>query len=129
MNCPICYQDYQPGDRLVANKTETFVFKPATVEDVPIFTVDQHGNPREVSAGASLSPDELRELRKDHQKTEVATLFLTYREGELPNNIFNVRHAFCAVQKTAGVGGTHHPLVKHAIRFQRNIRRTHGFAA
>lgn len=121
MNCPLCHRDYVGGERLIANKTETFTFKPATVDDVKIYTVGPGGERKEVSAGATLSPDELKELRKDHKKTEVATVFISYREGAMPEGLFNVRHAVCVVQRTAV--NKNHPMLKHAMRFQRMAKR------
>ena len=106
-HCAICREDFAENDRLVFNKKETFVFKPADVPD----TVN----------AAKVSSDELLESRKEHLRTEVATVFHLYGRAEIPDVAFNVRHVRCGLQDTAA--GYVHPLLKHSIRYQRSAVR------
>lgn len=112
MNCAICREGFIHGDRLVANSMETFLFKPASVDEKTY----------------KLSEDAM--VRQGYKKTEMATQFITFDETRPPEDVFNVRHALCSVQRTGTVLNGVHPIAKHAIRYQRSIlRRSHGFAA
>jgi len=88
---------------------QTFIFKPADIKDSV--------NP------AHVSPDELRESRKAYKKTEMATHFIKFSGRIRRNDLSNIRHTACAVIKTGILPSHAHPLMKHSIRFQRNVGR------
>lgn len=120
MNCQGCHQPIEGKDPIIYGVRETFVFKPADVEDEPAI-IDGKDGPREVNAAAILSPDALRESRKDHLRQEIATVFSSANEP-LREGAFNVRHSWCAQQVQSTGSIRPHPIYKHAIRFQRRAR-------
>lgn len=109
MNCVMCHEDFEDGERIIANVKETFIFKPANVPD----TV----NP------AKVSDAELLESRKEHVRTEVGTVYATVGKATLPEGAFNLRHLHCGILRTAQASNGAHPVLKHAIRFARTQRR------
>lgn len=109
-SCRICQENFLDSDRVVFNTRESFVFKPAHVED----TVN----------AAKVSADELRDSRKEYTRVEVATNFVYWKDDlELPRESWNFRHQDCEPTHTgAGPAGAH-PRTKHAARFARGIAR------
>ena len=124
--CAVCHEPLEIDDRVVFNKRETFIFKPANVDDVKIYQPDGKGGVREVNAAAVLSPDALAETRKDYKKTELATVYARFGKEPLPEGAINVRHAQCGVHRTGAALTGAHPLSKHSIRFSRGIKRGGG---
>lgn len=124
MNCSVCRNELQNGERVVYSHRETFIFKPANVPDVPM---TRRVGDKEISvpAAAVLSPQELMETRKEHTRTEVATTYIVFGSAEIPPLAFGVRHQDCVIRTASGVGG--HGVSKHAIRWQRGQagRRMH----
>jgi hypothetical protein len=123
MKCATCPQEFLNGERITANVKETFIFKPAHVPDVKMYEPDGKGGVRELNAAAVLTPEALAASRKDHTRTAIATIFLTYGMAELPEGAFNPRHLYCGVMRTAEVRSGSHAIDKHAIRFSRTMRR------
>lgn len=115
MNCVRCQQPIQDGDRVIANERRTFIFKPANVQDPEIF--DENG--KRINLAAVKSPDEMRQLRQDHTRTTVATIFAVFGKEPLPESAFHVRHDYCDVQRTGSASGNPQVAAKHAIRFSR----------
>lgn len=109
MNCPICHQEFESGDRAQANVVQTFIFKPADVAD----TV----NPAQVSEA------ELLESRKEHKRTAIGTVFFDFGVVPVPEGAMNIRHVGCVVQKTGSATNGKHPANKHQIRYERSIHR------
>lgn len=126
MNCAICHDALEQNDRVMFNKRETFIFKPADVPDVKIFQPDGRGGVREVNAAAVLTPDALAESRKDYMKTVMATVYAIVGKDPLPEDAISVRHVHCGVPHTAAIHTGAHPVTKHAIRFSRGIKRSGG---
>lgn len=115
MCCAICHVPLEKNDRVVFNRHETFICKPAHVQDEPGI------NP------ALLTPDELAESRKDHKRTALATVYASYGIDPLPESVINVRHVYCGVQKTGESHSGAHPVTKHAVRYSRMMpRRMNG---
>ncbi len=122
--CAGCFQEFVNGDKLVAYSMETFVFKPAHIEDPEVFEKKEDGTMVKVNLAAVKDPDYLRELRKEHQKTERATHYITYQEDQpLPSNLFNIRHVICSIMRTGAATNRNHPLVKHSVRYGRAALR------
>lgn len=107
--CALCHLEFQEGDKVVADSCETFIFKPAEIPDKV--------NP------ARVTPDELRTSRKDYKKTVIGKQFVTYHADTEYPNAFNFRHVVCDVQRTGAMSNQVHPLVKHAIRYNRSFAR------
>ncbi len=116
MNCSVCRNELQNGERVVYNHRETFVFKPANVPDVPM-TRRVGDRVLPVPAAAVLSPQELLESRKEHTRTEVATSYILFGATEIPAMAFGVRHQDCVQRTGSGTGGA--GVNKHSIRWQR----------
>lgn len=114
MKCAQCGNELELDNRFMFNKRETFVFKPAHVQD-------QMG-----IRAAAISPEELRESRKEHLKTEIATVYATWGKEPVPEGAWNFRHVACGVVRT-GSADNLHPAQKHQIRFSRMMPgRLHG---
>jgi hypothetical protein len=126
MNCSICTQEFIDGERIIANVRETFVFKPADVPDVKMYEPNGKGGLREVNAAAVLSPEALRESRKEHLRTEMGIVFAIFGKATLPEGAFNLRHSHCGVIRTGEARTGEHPLTKHQIRYSRQIRKSGG---
>ena len=109
MNCVSCHEEFEDGERIIANVKETFVFKPADVPD----TIN----------AAEATPEELLESRKEHTRTAVGTMYATVGKATLPEGAFNLRHLHCGILRTAQASNGAHPVLKHAIRFARTQRR------
>lgn len=109
MNCADCKLEFVDGERITANVKETFIFKPANVPDT-------------INAAAA-TPEELRESRKEHMRTAVATVYATMGKATLPEGAFNLRHVRCGVLGTGQSSNGAHPIMKHDIRFARTQRR------
>lgn len=112
MNCAICHDAFEENDRVMFNKRETFIFKPADVSD----TIN----------AATATPEELAESRKDYTKTVMATVYAIMGKDPLPGDAISVRHVHCGIPHTAAIHTGAHPVTKHAIRFSRGIKRGGG---
>ena len=104
--CQICKNDLQENDRVIFSHKETFVFKPASEPD----TVN----------AAKVSPEELRESRKEFTRIAVVNTFCDWGKATLPDDAFYFRHQWCEPVRT-GTGGNAHPINKHAVRFSRQM--------
>ena len=121
-NCSICHIYFMDNDRVIFSHRETFVFKPAHVQDEPVIRQKPDGTIQEVSAAATLTPQALAYMRKDHQKTAIVNTFCDWGKAQLPEGAFHFRHQWCEPSQTgAGPGGT--PANKHMIRFSRTPLR------
>lgn len=121
--CSICHHEFMHDENIVANAMQTFIYKPADVPDVKTFMPDGKGGHREISTAAMLDPDSLRESRKAYKRTEMASVFMRFDEQNIRNDLFNIRHLTCSVQRTAQAMGEVHPVLKHAIRYKRSMVR------
>lgn len=105
------------NDRVIFSHKETFVFKPAHVNDPEVYEM-KNGRQVKVNLAATQSPEYMRELRKKHLRTAVVNTFCEWGKAILPDDAFNFRHQWCEPIRTgAGVGA--HAVTKHAIRFNR----------
>ncbi len=124
-SCGYCKEQFEDHDRVIYSTRETFIFKPADVQDEPVVIQGKHG-PQEVSAAAVLSPEALKEQRKAHLRTAIVNVFVDWGKADVPEGAFNFRHQWCEPQRT-GANGSLHPVNKHAARFNRSMpRRLHG---
>lgn len=120
--CRICQDSFEPNDRVIFSATQEFVFKPAHMNDEPIVQRDKDGKKIKVSPAAVLSPDQLREARKDYLKTAVVNVFVDWGKADIPQDAFNFRHQWCEPHRTATIGSLH-PVSKHSIRFGRGMAK------
>lgn len=114
--CAICRNELADKDRVIYSHRSTFVFKPADVEDPEVF--NEKG--LRVNLAATLAPDALRELRKDHMRTAIVNTFVTWGQATIPLDAYYFRHQGCDPIPTGAGGNQTHPLNKHMIRFRRS---------
>jgi hypothetical protein len=117
----VCQQEIVDKDRVVYNHRETFVFKPANVPDIEISTPGAGGVEILRPGAAVLSPEELRESRKQYTRTEVATTYGVSGEVEIPEGAFGLRHQDCV--RVTGSTMNRHAQNKHAVRWRSAAKR------
>lgn len=113
VSCRHCGLILEEKDRVIYSQRQTFVFKPIDVPDAPGV------NP------AEMTPDELRESRKDHLRTTIGNIFVDWGKEPIPDDAFNFRHQWCEPIRTASAGNLHN-VNKHAIRFARRAAPRRG---
>lgn len=107
--CAYCRADFMDTDRVIFSHKNTFTFKPADVPD----TVN----------AAKVSPAELAESRKEHQRTAVVNTIVDWGKAAIPEDAFHFRHQWCEPVRTASGVGSGSAINKHAIRFTRTLAR------
>lgn len=123
--CQICHNKFIDTDRVIFSHRDTFVFKPANVQDPEVFEM-KNGVQVKVNLAAAQSPEYMRELRKEHLRTAVVNTFGDWGKMTIPEGAFYFRHQWCEPQRT-GSAGSLHPVTKHSIRFGRSAPgRMHG---